>query len=234
MIILRNQSISALLQNKHHDPTDQFAIVLDINVQNGHHETEDVFHVLGERLLDVSASLGGQRLEGDHILRQPQQDQHHQLRLRLLWKTQVDFSLTLFTLTFKKSLTTRFRLLGKAKNIVCTDKINQWKRCCIERWHYLPGAKLTCRCHMKIYIWLILGWCLFACELLHNPIQTACKLQQQPALYELLTPWLVRASISFSISGQCWGHSLFIISTVIRDRTSLMWLSSSKMEWVPW
>lgn len=54
------------------------------------------------------------------------------------------------------------------------------------------------------------------------------------AQYKLLTPWLVRASISFSISGQCWGHSLFIISTMIRDRTSLMWLSSSRIERVPW
>lgn len=49
-----------------------------------------------------------------------------------------------------------------------------------------------------------------------------------------LTPWPVRASISVSISGQCWGHSLFIISTMILDRTSLMWLSSSRIEWVPW
>lgn len=64
-------------------------------MQNGHHEAEDALHVLGERLLDVSASLGGQRLEGDHILRQPQQDQHHQLCLRLLWKGTSSF--TLFT-----------------------------------------------------------------------------------------------------------------------------------------
>lgn len=49
-----------------------------------------------------------------------------------------------------------------------------------------------------------------------------------------LTPWLVKASISVSISGQCWGHSLFIISTMILDRTSLTWLSSSRIEWVPW
>lgn len=51
---------------------------------------------------------------------------------------------------------------------------------------------------------------------------------------QLLTPWLVRAPISFSISGQCWGHSLFIISTVMRDRASLIWLSSSRIERVPW
>lgn len=59
-------------------------MLLDINVQNGHQETEDAVHVLGERLLDVSAPLGWQRLEGDYILGQPQQDQHHQLGLRLL------------------------------------------------------------------------------------------------------------------------------------------------------
>lgn len=57
---------------------------------------------------------------------------------------------------------------------------------------------------------------------------------EHPAPHRVLTPWLVRVSISFSISGQCWGHSLFIISTTIRDRASLMWLSSSKIEWVPW
>lgn len=61
--------------------------------------------------------------------------------------------------------------------------------------------------------------------------------RKKPGVFQrrkLLTPWPVRASISFSISGQCWGHSLFIISTVIRDKTSLMWLSSSRIERVPW
>lgn len=59
---------------------------LDINVQNGHHETEDVVHVLGERQLDVPASLRWQRLEGDDVFGQPQEDQHHQLSLCLLSK----------------------------------------------------------------------------------------------------------------------------------------------------
>lgn len=72
------------LLNKSLDATDQFAVFLHIKMQNGHHEAEDAFHVLGEGLLDVSASLGGQRLERDHILRQSQQDQHHQLCLSLL------------------------------------------------------------------------------------------------------------------------------------------------------
>lgn len=62
----------------------------------------------------------------------------------------------------------------------------------------------------------------------------AGKANRLPAQFKLLTPSLVRASISFSISGQCWGHSLFIISTVIRDRASLIWLSSSRIERVPW
>lgn len=53
-------------------------------MQDGHHETEDALHVLGERVLNVSTPLGGQRLEGDDVLGQPQQDQHHQLRLCLL------------------------------------------------------------------------------------------------------------------------------------------------------
>lgn len=76
---------------------------------------------------------------------------------------------------------------------------------------------------------------LFACKSLH--IQYSNWINSKLfffAQYKLLTPWLVRASISFSISGQCWGHSLFIISTMIRDRTSLMWLSSSRIERVPW
>lgn len=47
------------------------------------------------------------------------------------------------------------------------------------------------------------------------------------------TPSLERASSSFNMSGQCWGHSRLIISTTMRERTSLMWLSSSKIFWVP-
>lgn len=38
--------------------TNQFMVVLDIHVQNGHHEIEEAVHVLRERLLDVSAALG--------------------------------------------------------------------------------------------------------------------------------------------------------------------------------
>ena len=60
-------------------------------MQDGHHETEDALHVLGERVLNVSTPLGGQRLEGDDVLGQPQQDQHHQLRLCLLWQGQGQF-----------------------------------------------------------------------------------------------------------------------------------------------
>lgn len=78
--------------NTNHSNTDQFTVVLHINVQDGHHETEDALHVLGERMLNVSTSLGGQRLEGDDVLGQPQQDQHHQLRLCLLRQEQVSFS----------------------------------------------------------------------------------------------------------------------------------------------
>lgn len=80
-------SISTFLQHKWgQDCTNQFTIVLHINLKNAHHESEDAFHVLGECLLYVSASLGRQRLEGDHILSQPQKDQHDQLCLGLLWK----------------------------------------------------------------------------------------------------------------------------------------------------
>ena len=68
-------------------------------------------------------------------------------------------------------------------------------------------------------------WSAFACDTLHHLMQI---------VHESLTPRLVRASISFSMSGQCWGHSLLIISTVMRERTSLMWLSSSRIERVPW
>lgn len=84
---------------------------------------------------------------------------------------------------------------------------------------------------------------LFACHPLRNLIQIACQLansghtcrkRASPALERLLTPWLVRVSISFSMCGHCCGHSRFIISTVIRDSASLMWLSSSRIEWVPW
>lgn len=64
--------------------TDQFTVVFNIEMQNGHHEAEDALHVLCECLLDVPAALVWQRLEGDHILRQPQEDQHHQLRLCFL------------------------------------------------------------------------------------------------------------------------------------------------------
>lgn len=50
----------------------------------------------------------------------------------------------------------------------------------------------------------------------------------------LPTPCLESVSNSISMSGQCCGHSRLIISTTIRDRTSLMWFSSSKMFNVPW
>lgn len=66
--------------------TDQFPEFLHIHSQNGHHETEDTVHILGEFLLDVSTSLCGQRLKEDYILGQPQQDQHHQFCLCFLWK----------------------------------------------------------------------------------------------------------------------------------------------------
>ena len=49
----------------------------------------------------------------------------------------------------------------------------------------------------------------------------------------LHTPCLERVSNSTSMSGQCCGHSRLIISTTIRDRTSLIWFSSSKMFSVP-
>lgn len=49
-----------------------------------------------------------------------------------------------------------------------------------------------------------------------------------------LTPIAVSASISFSMSGQCCGHSLLIISTTMRDRASLIWHSSSKIGCTPW
>ena len=68
--------------------TDQFAVVVHVDLQDGQDEAEDVVHVLGEGLLDVPTALGGQRLEGDDVLRQPQQDQHHQLRLGLLQEQQ--------------------------------------------------------------------------------------------------------------------------------------------------
>lgn len=48
------------------------------------------------------------------------------------------------------------------------------------------------------------------------------------------TPCLERVSSSISISGQCCGHSRLIISTTIRDKTSLIWFSSSKISRVPW
>lgn len=48
------------------------------------------------------------------------------------------------------------------------------------------------------------------------------------------TPCLERVSSSISISGQCCGHSRLIISTTIRDKTSLIWFSSSKISSVPW
>lgn len=51
--------------------TDQFPEFLHIHPQNGHHETEDAVHVLGEFLLDVSASLCRQCLKEDYILGQP-------------------------------------------------------------------------------------------------------------------------------------------------------------------
>ena len=63
---------------------DQFAVVVHVDLQDGQDEAEDVVHVLGEGLLDVPTPLGGQRLEGDDVLRQAQQNQHHQLRLGLL------------------------------------------------------------------------------------------------------------------------------------------------------
>lgn len=70
-------------------------MVLNKNVQNCHHETENAVHVLGECLLDVSAPLCWQRLESDYILGQPQKDQHDQLGLCLLLKKHkcVNFSL---------------------------------------------------------------------------------------------------------------------------------------------
>lgn len=64
--------------------THQFAVVFNIEVQNGDQEAEDAFHVLCERLLDVPATLVWQRVEGDHVLCQPQEDQHHKLCLCLL------------------------------------------------------------------------------------------------------------------------------------------------------
>lgn len=51
--------------------TDQFPEFLHIHSQNGHHETEDAVHVLGEFLLDVSTPLSRQCLKEDYILGQP-------------------------------------------------------------------------------------------------------------------------------------------------------------------
>lgn len=47
----------------------QFAVLVDVELQDGEQEAKDAIHVLGEGLLDVPAALGGQGLEGDHILR---------------------------------------------------------------------------------------------------------------------------------------------------------------------
>lgn len=53
-------------------------------LQNGQEEVKDAVHVLRQCVLDVSPALLGQSLERDHVLSQPQQNQHHQLRLRVL------------------------------------------------------------------------------------------------------------------------------------------------------
>lgn len=64
----------------------QIPVLVDVLLQNGQEEVEDAVHVLCQCVLDVSPALMGQSLERDHILGQPQQDQHHQLRLCVLNK----------------------------------------------------------------------------------------------------------------------------------------------------
>ena len=64
--------------------TDQSTVLVNVELQYGEQEAEDAVHVLREGLLDVTSPLGGERLEGDYVLRQSQQDEHHQLCLCLL------------------------------------------------------------------------------------------------------------------------------------------------------
>lgn len=59
-------------------------VLVDVLLQGSEQEAEDLLHVLGEGLLDISAPLGGQRLESHHVLCQTEEDEHHQLCLSFL------------------------------------------------------------------------------------------------------------------------------------------------------